>query len=69
MAWIDTPGGIVPGQTSVTSGFEVPMYDDVIADPDFDAPDTVTFKKGGQTVAVLAFTYDAGALTQVTRTA
>ena len=70
MAWFDTPGGIVPGQVSTTWGLEIPQYDDVVGDPDFNTPDTVTFKKAGQTVCVLAFTYDGGgALTQVTRTA
>ena len=69
MAWFDTPGGIVPGQTSTTWGLEIPQYDTVEGNPNLDAPNTITFKKAGVTVAVLALTYSGTALTKVVRTA
>ena len=69
MSWLDTPNQRVPGQDSTTWGLEIPQYDKVVGDPDLDAPDTITFSKGGITVAVLALTYVAGKLTEVTRTA
>lgn len=66
--WLDTPNQKVPGQPSTTWGLEIPMYDTVEGDPNLDAPTTITFKKGGTTVAVLALTYSGTALTKVVRT-
>lgn len=68
-SWLDTPNQRVPGQDSTTWGLEIPQYDKVVGDPDLDSPTTITFSKGGTTVAVLALTYDAGKLTEVERTA
>lgn len=68
MSWLDTPNQSVPGDKSIVQNFGIPPYDDVEADPNFNAPNTVTFKKGGITVAVLEFTYNAGALVNVART-
>jgi hypothetical protein len=67
-SWLDTPNMPIPGDKSIVQNFGIPPYDNVEADPNFNAPNTVTFKKNGVTVAVLAFTYDAGNLVNVERT-
>jgi hypothetical protein len=67
-SWLDTPNRPIPGDKSIVQNFGIPPYDDVQADPNFNAPNVVTFSKGGVTVAVLEFTYSSGNLVNVSRT-
>lgn len=69
MSWLDTPNQRVPGQESTTWGLEIPQYDKVVGSPNLSAPTTITFSKGGTTVAVLTLTYSGTDLTIVERTA